>query len=62
MSEFYTEITEYFTKLNCKKNEIIIAGDFDIHMNEQENKRAQEFNDILSMFDFKRHINSPTHV
>ena len=30
-------------------------------MNKQENKRAQEFNDILSMFDFKQHINSPTH-
>ena len=61
MSEFYSEITEYLAKLHTKKNEIIIAGDFNIHMNKKDDKRAQELNDILSMLDVKQHVYSPTH-
>ena len=61
LSRFLTEFYE-FTEgiyLNCKN--VIILGDFNIHINERSNPTILQFYDILSSFNLHQIIEGPTH-
>ena len=62
MSEFYEEFNQLLAHYHTYKNEVIIAGDFNFHMNKPNDKKVFQFNNLLEMFDLKQHISSPTHT
>ena len=61
MSEFFDEFTNLLATLHQLKTEIIIAGDFNIHINKKDDPRTIRLNSILEMFDLVQHISTPTH-
>ena len=61
MSEFFSEFNDWLSMYNHRNNEILIVGDFNIHINKIENPRTQNFCDIIETFGMKQHIKSATH-
>ena len=58
---FLEEIVELFEYLMALKDDIILAGDVNIHMDTNENY-ANRFKDILNNFNITQHVNFPTHI
>ncbi len=46
---------------NIIKDEVIICGDFNNHVNKPDDPNTKKFMDILSQFNLVQHINEPTH-
>ena len=44
-----------------KHQDIIILGDFHLHINDPEEQDAQMLQDTLNAFNLKQHVNIPTH-
>lgn len=59
-SVFLQEIVELFEYLASCPEEILFAGDVNIHMDEEETY-ANAFKDILNSFNYIQHIDFPTH-
>ena len=57
---FMDEIIELFEQLAISQDDVILAGDVNIHM-EEDGIYSNRFNDILSTFNFIQHVKSPTH-
>ena len=58
---FLEEIVNLFEYLVSCPEEILLAGDVNIHMDEDE-LYANNFKDILHSFNFIQHIDFPTHI
>ncbi len=56
MGDFYKEISKLMSHYNIIKDEVIICGDFNIHVNKPDDPNTKKFMDILSQFK-----SSPTH-
>ncbi len=61
MGDFYKEFSKLMSHYNNIKDEVIICGDFNIHVNKPDNHNTKKFIDILSEFNLVQHINEPTH-
>ena len=61
MCDFYDEFTAFLAHFHSYQNEIIIAGDFNFHVNKPDDHKAAQFINILEMFDLVQHIKDPTH-
>ena len=60
-ASFIEEVSELFDRYVVPNEELVIAGDFNIHM-ETESVYAKEFKDLLHLYDLRLHIDEPTHV
>ena len=58
---FLEEIVKLFEVLVTLKDNIILAGDVNIHMDEDE-LYSNRFKDILDTFNIHQHVNFPTHI
>ena len=45
----------------CSNENIILAGDVNVHMDE-DNLYSNQFKDILDTFNATQHVNFPTHI
>ena len=61
MSTFFKEMNKLLAHYNMFKNEVIIMGDFNIHVNKENDRNAQKFQEILDTFNLVQHIKEPTH-
>ncbi len=61
MGDFYKEFSMLMSHYNIIKDEVIIWGDFNIHVNKPDDPNTRKFMDILSQFNLVQHINEPTH-
>ena len=61
MSTFFKEFSELLAHYNHKNNEVIITGDFNIHVNKPNNPDTSKFLNILDTFNLVQHIQEPTH-
>jgi hypothetical protein len=57
---FLDEIVKLFEVLASSPEEVILAGDINIHM-DVDNAYSTRFNDILNSFNFIQYIDFPTH-
>ena len=59
---FYSELTEYLEVFALYKCQIVIAGDFNIHVEKDGDPDATRLQDILASFDCTQHVPlTPTH-
>ena len=58
---FLDEITELLEMATSKYVHILLAGDVNIHMDEDESY-SNRFKDILESFNIKQHVNTATHI
>jgi len=62
MKTFYSELTEYLEVFALYKCQIVIAGDFNIHVEKDRDSDATRLQDILDSFDCTQHVLlTPTH-
>ena len=62
ITTFMTEFTELLNlHVICNKYNFVIAGDINIHV-ETEKTYANQFKNILSLYDLKQHVTEATHI
>ena len=61
VTTFLEEIVKLFENLVSLKDDIILAGDVNIHMETNEGY-ATKFKDILHDFNIVQHVQFPTHI
>ena len=58
---FLDDLAEFLEEVLTSYKNIIIAGDFNLHVDDKENPDAQVFVDLLTAFGLQNHIDFPTH-
>ena len=58
---FFEEFEDLVELLSTSSSEIIITGDFNIHMDDDTLKETKVFNNILDSLFLKQHVNFSTH-
>ena len=61
VTTFLEEIVHLFEILSSLKEDIILAGDINIHVEENE-LYSNQFKDILNSFNIVQHVDFPTHI
>ena len=61
MSTFFDEFSSYLEIQSILSHDIIILGDFNIHMNMLNSQNENKFSEILSGFDLIQHVTENTH-
>ena len=60
-SSFLQEFERLIVNYLLHPSDIILTGDFNIHMDSTSNNYANQFKDLLSAYGLIQHITSPTH-
>ena len=60
-SEFLVEISDFLTSLVLKYEKVIIVGDFNIHVDVNNDCLASAFTSLLDSIGFSQNVNKPTH-
>uniref|UniRef100_A0A672SSK0 Reverse transcriptase domain-containing protein n=1 Tax=Sinocyclocheilus grahami TaxID=75366 RepID=A0A672SSK0_SINGR len=58
---FVEEFTEMLSMISSEFDCFAIAGDFNIHIDNAENKTTKEIITVLNTFDLIQHVHEPTH-
>ena len=61
LTSFLDEFHEFLEYVNLKFKNVIIAGDFNIHVNKENEKSTVAFYDILNNFSFVQSVSTSTH-
>ena len=61
MQTFFRELNELIAYYHLYKNELVICGDFNIHVNKPHDKHSKKLSNILDTFNLIQHIKQPTH-
>ncbi|CAB4040056.1 Hypothetical predicted protein, partial [Paramuricea clavata] len=61
-SVFFTEFANYIEAFLLCKEQLIITGDFNIHIDSPEQPDARTFLDLLDSFGLKQNVMQPTHI
>ena len=59
--EFLNEFEEFLTSLNGKSGHPLILGDFNIHTEDESDKTARDFEELLLDERWEQHVEDPTH-
>ena len=58
---FSTEFSEYLESAVLSKENLLISGDLNIHVDNIHDSDAIKFSDLLESFGLKQHVTGPTH-
>jgi len=58
---FYEELTQLLEIVATYRCQVIICGDFNIHVNDPSDRDGQRFNELLASFDLVQAVSGPTH-
>ena len=58
---FLDDLAEFLEEVLTSYSNIIIAGDFNLHVDDIVNPDAQVFVDLLTVFGLQNHVDFPTH-
>ena len=61
VTTFLEEIVQFFENLVSLKDDIILAGDVNIHMDTNESNTIK-FKEILNDFNIEQHVHFPSHI
>ena len=61
MTDFHSEFMTFLAYYHKYANEVILVGDFNLHINKPHDKNTRKFNDNLDMFNLIQHVKEPTH-
>ena len=59
--QFYDEITVFLEEISLDNCVLVIAGDFNVHMDKKNDPFASKFSDILDDFNLVQHVQTHTH-
>ena len=58
---FLSEFQSILETFISSPGELIISGDFNIHVDNLTDSHSAQFNNLLTSFDLTQHLNVPTH-
>ena len=61
MSTFFREFSSYMEMLSILSHEVLIVGDFNIHLDMTNTPNSRKFMDILLSFNFVQHVAESSH-
>jgi len=61
-TEFTEEISLLLESLSASSSRILLAGDFNVHVDDSNDREASVFLSILESFNLLQHVHSPTHI
>ena len=61
MSAFLKDFSTFLESVCVLSNEVLILGDFNIHLDKVDNSNVKHFLEILSDFNLLQHVSEPTH-
>jgi hypothetical protein len=61
-SVFLVEFDEYLPELLSEYGDPLILGDFNVHVNDNNNYDNRKFSEILSTYNLQQHVKVPTHT
>ena len=61
VTQFFTDFSTLLTQVLLGKRPILLAGDFNIHVDDISDPTARSFLDLLSAFGLSQHVHEPTH-
>lgn len=59
---FFREFPDFLERLIADPQRLLIAGDFNFDLDDQSNREASTFRDLLSSVNFVQHVDFPTHL
>ena len=62
MTTFFNDFTDYLQTVILCKEQLVIVGDFNIHVNVLSNKDSTKFLDLLEYFFLQQHVLGPIHI
>ena len=60
-TSFISEFSELLSVIHTTYNRVLIAGDFNLHVDNISDTMSREFLNLLCCLDFKQHVAQPTH-
>ena len=61
-SEFLAEFSQLMDSMAMDTSNLLVAGDFNFHMDNISNNNTRRFLDLLEVADLKQHVECPTRV
>ena len=61
-AQFFEELSTIFETIVTRNSQLIILGDFNIHLEEPTLPNSVRFLDLLTQFGLRQHINESTHL
>ena len=61
MTAFTDEFLEKYAEFGAKYNNMLIVGDFNIHVEDVTNSDAEQFIDMCKAIGLDQHVHFPTH-
>ena len=61
-SVFVDDFSEFVADLATYSDNVLLMGDFNIHVNNPSDSLAKAFLSIIDTFGFKQHVQQPTHT
>ena len=62
ISDFCEEFDSYLDSLMHLPGKVVIAGDFNIHMEDKNNPDTKRFNQVIARYGLIQHISKATHI
>ena len=62
IADFYSDIEKLVTHYKTIKDEVILCGDYNVHINKPEEAETCRFNSIIESADLKHHVYEKTHL
>ena len=62
MTAFSNEFLKLYTTITSFGKNIIIAGDFNIHIDDKNDLDSEQFRDLLEVMGLDQHVHFPTYV
>jgi len=61
-AEFFDELTLVLEQISVQRRPCIICGDFNIHIDDDNDVHAKKLGELLQTFDWIQHVREPTHT
>ena len=62
MTSFFTEFSDYLENVVLCKEQLVVVGDFNIHVDVPNDSDSSKFLDLLESFSLQQHVVGPTHI
>ena len=62
ISTFFSELADYLESIVLCQEQLLISGDFNIHVDNAEDTDAIKLIDLLESYGLQQHVTSPTHI
>ncbi len=62
IADFYNDMEKLVSHYSTVKDEVILCGDYNVHMNKPEMSETRRFNTIIETANLRQHVTETTHL